>query len=72
MFDCKTCGSEVIRSYGSKIKLRTNIVLWENGKCVCKCLKCKAWVELPLFLELPTGKIIGKTGVKHSEKRKKA
>lgn len=71
MFSCPKCGNEVIRSYGSdKVKLRTNIVIWENGKCVCKCLKCKADVPVPLSLHLPTGRVL-KYG-EEKEKGKKA
>jgi len=61
MFDCKSCGNEVCRSYGKdKIKIRTNIIIIENGKTIVKCLKCKHEVEIPLFLKLPTGEIVPK------------
>lgn len=67
MFYCKKCGNEVIRSYPeNKIKLRTNIVIWENGKCICKCLKCKSEVEIPITLHLPGGRTV------KSEQKKKA
>ena len=71
MFYCKKCGNEVIRSYGDekKIKMRTNIVVWEldTERCICKCLKCKAEVEVPLMLKLSDGRVIGENG----KKRKK-
>ncbi len=71
MFHCAKCGNEVIRSYGDekKIKMRTNIVVWEldTGKCICKCLKCKEDVEVPLMLKLSDGRVIGD---KNGRKRK--
>jgi hypothetical protein len=70
MFYCEKCGNEVIRSYPTgKVKLRTNIVVWEDDKCICKCLKCKADVEIPLTLHLPTGKIVGSKKVKCDKKK---
>jgi len=74
MICCNHCGQEVVRSYGDekKIKLRTNIIVWnlDTGECICKCLKCKGEVEVPLFLKLSDGRIIGED--KNGKKRKKA
>ena len=57
MFYCENCGNEVVKSYpGGKVKLRTNIVIWEDGKAFCKCQKCHAEVPIPVILDLPTGK----------------
>ena len=57
MFYCPACGNEVIKSYpGGKCKLRTNIIIWEDGKAFCKCQKCHADVSIPVVLELPTGR----------------
>jgi len=62
MINCE-CGNEVLRSYGDekKVKLRTNIIVWEldTGKCFCKCLKCKAEIPLDLSITIPGGKVIG-------------
>jgi predicted nucleic-acid-binding Zn-ribbon protein len=59
MFACPKCGNELIRSYGAeKIKLRTNIVVWSDGICIAKCLKCKSDVSVPISLHLPTGKVL--------------
>lgn len=74
MFYCPSCGEEIIKSYGDehKIKFRTNICIWDikTGICICKCLQCKAEVEIPLMLKLTDGRIIGNTDEK--KKRKKA
>jgi len=56
-FYCEACGNEVIKSYpDGKWKLRTNIVIWEDGKAFCKCAKCHSDVPIPVTLELPTGR----------------
>ncbi|OGM09500.1 hypothetical protein A2Z67_00165 [Candidatus Woesebacteria bacterium RBG_13_36_22] len=70
IFDCKNCGNEVIRSYGEegKVKLRTNIIIWSGGECICKCLRCKGEVKIPLTLHLPGGRTIGYDD--RAEKRK--
>jgi hypothetical protein len=71
VFYCEKCGNEVIRSYPSgKIKIRTNIIVFENDKCICKCLKCKSDVEIPLVLHLPTGKVVGSKKVIKLDKKK--
>jgi len=71
-FHCEKCGNEIIRSYGTaKWKLRTNIVIWEDGRCVCKCLKCKSEVEVPLALHLPTGRVLKYDDKKTNSKGKK-
>lgn len=57
MFYCKSCGNEVIKSYpDGKVKCRTNIIIWEDGKAFCKCQKCHSDVPIPVILELPTGR----------------
>lgn len=57
MFYCEKCGNEVVKSYpGGKVKLRTNIVIWEDGRAFCKCQKCHSEVPIPVSLDLPTGK----------------
>jgi len=72
IFFCPQCGNEVIRSYPSgKIKMRTNIVIFEEDKCICKCLKCHAEVEVPVVLYLPTGKVVGYSGLGNSKKPEK-
>jgi hypothetical protein len=55
MIYCKHCGNEVVKSYpGGKVKLRTNIIVFENdGKVFCKCVKCKNEVPIPIVLTLP-------------------
>ena len=64
MFYCPQCGNEVLKSYpaqkgqGPKFKLRTNILIWEDGRAFCKCQKCHAEVPIPVTLELPTGRKI--------------
>jgi hypothetical protein len=64
MFHCDKCGNEVIRSYpDGKIKCRTNIIIWEKGRAICKCLKCKAEVEIPVTLHLPGRRTYGKKTV---------
>jgi hypothetical protein len=69
IFNCPKCGNECIRSYGAdKIKLRTNIVIFEIDKATCKCLKCKSDVEIPVFLKLPTGRILPKDESKKGKK----
>ncbi len=72
MFCCPKCGNEVIRSYGDekKIKLRTNIIVFEldTKRVFCKCLKCKNEVEIPLSLHLSDGRVIG--GDKNAKKKK--
>ena len=63
MVHCEKCGNEVLRSYGDekKIKLRTNIIVWEldTGRCFCKCLECRSEVPILLTVTLPGGKTIG-------------
>ena len=57
IFYCNQCGNEIIKSYpGGKVKMRTNIIIWEDGRAFCKCDKCHAEVQVPVTLELPTGK----------------
>lgn len=60
MFYCDKCGNEVIKSYpGGKVKLRTNIVIFQkSGEVFCKCQKCHAEVSIPVILELPTGETV--------------
>ena len=60
MFYCPNCGNEVIKSYpGGKIKLRTNIVIFQkSGEVFCKCQKCHSDVNIPIILELPTGETV--------------
>ena len=59
IFYCENCGNEVLKSYpGGKAKLRTNILIWEEGRAFCKCLQCHAEVPIPVVLELPTGRTL--------------
>ncbi len=53
-FFCNHCGNELIKEYpNGKIKLRTNIIVWEEGKgAVCKCNVCHADVDVPISLNL--------------------
>jgi hypothetical protein len=51
--------------------MRTNIVIFEEDKCICKCLKCHAEVEVPVVLYLPTGKVVGYSGLGNSKKPEK-
>jgi hypothetical protein len=54
---CK-CGNEIIKSYpGDKSKLRTNILIFEDGKAFCKCSKCHEDVFVPVILNDPTKKV---------------
>jgi hypothetical protein len=51
---CPKCGTEIIKEYPSerKIKLRTSIVVFEDGKKpVGRCPKCHTDVDLPVKLE---------------------
>ena len=50
---CDRCGTEMVRDYGGKRKLRAKIVVWENGKCLGKCQKCGHDVPLPVVLDIP-------------------
>jgi len=83
MIHCEKCGNEIVKSYpGGKVKLRTNIIVWEDGKAFCKCTKCHAEVPIPVVLELPTGRKlqyyvlefgeVKKSVGKENSKRKKA
>jgi len=73
MFCCDNCGTEIIRSYGDekKIKLRTNIAIWnlETGICIVKCSKCKSEVKVPLMLRLPDGRVIGESKKKNNARK---
>ena len=73
IFYCNQCGTEVIKSYGDqhKIKMRTNIAIWnlETGICIVKCYKCKSEVEVPLMLRLPDGRIIGESKKKNNTRK---
>jgi hypothetical protein len=54
-YNCPNCGNELLKSYpNNKHKLRTNIVIFENGKAFCKCQKCHSDVAIPIVLKLPT------------------
>jgi len=58
-YNCPNCSNEIIKSYpNGKHKLRTNIVIWENGKAFCKCQQCHSDVEVPVSLDLPSSKKI--------------
>lgn len=61
MIDCPRCGNTILKSYpGNKVKLRTNIIIWESGgQAFCKCNKCHKEVHIPVSIELPTGKRLG-------------
>lgn len=65
LFNCPKCGSEMIRDYNRKKKLRTNILVFEGGKCVAKCLKCKANVEVPISLDIPSPPRPKKKNLRH-------
>ena len=52
IFSCPKCGNEVIRDYGRKQKLRTNILVWEDGNCIAKCSRCSGEVSVPIILNL--------------------
>lgn len=62
---CSRCQSDLIRDYGRKQKLRTNILIFENGKCFAKCLKCKADIEVPLTLDIPITPRVEKKKLKY-------
>jgi len=49
---CPNCQNEIIRDYDGKQKLRTNILVFENSKCLAKCLKCRSNIEVPVTLNL--------------------
>ena len=50
---CPKCGNTVMKSYpNKKIKLRTNILIFEPSKTICKCMKCHAEIEVPIQLEI--------------------
>lgn len=65
ILNCPKCGSELIRDYGDKQKLRTNILIFERGKCTVKCPNCKGNVDVPITLNLtlPTAPV--KKKLKH-------
>jgi hypothetical protein len=50
---CPFCGNEMIKHYpNGKQKLRTNIIVWENGKeAVAKCNVCHRDVNVPINLK---------------------
>ena len=53
MFYCPKCGNELIKDYpDGKRKLRTNIIVWEKDKAICKCNVCHGDVEIPISLNL--------------------
>lgn len=55
-FYCKHCGNEMIKEYpNGKIKLRTNIIVFEKNdteEAVCKCNVCHGDVNVPISLNL--------------------
>ncbi len=52
MLNCPSCGNEIIKNYpNGKVKLRTNIVIWEDNRAICKCTKCHTDVKVPVKLE---------------------
>ncbi|MBI9086807.1 MAG: hypothetical protein JEZ11_24635 [Desulfobacterales bacterium] len=53
LIECPNCRSEILKDYGDKKKLRAGILIFENGKCLAKCPKCKGIVEVPIILKIP-------------------
>jgi hypothetical protein len=52
ILECAECREGLIKSYpGGKKKLRTNILIFENGECIVKCPRCKADQRIPIKLE---------------------
>jgi hypothetical protein len=49
---CQNCNNPVVVKEGKKIKLRTNIVVFEDDSCVVKCPHCKTSLKIPLALKL--------------------
>ncbi len=65
LFKCPNCGGEMIRDYNNKKKMRTNILVFEGGKCIAKCLKCKENVEVPITLNLNSPPRLRKRNLRH-------
>ncbi len=65
LFKCPKCGAEMIRDYNNKKKMRTNILVFEHGRCIAKCLKCKSDVEVPISLNLFTPPRPRKKNLRH-------
>ncbi len=54
-FHCSHCGNEMIKEYpNGKLKLRTNIIVWENSteEAICKCNVCHGDVNVPISINL--------------------
>lgn len=45
---CPICKKAIISTEGKKQKLRSRIVIFDNGKTTAKCLNCKSDVEIPV------------------------
>ena len=45
---CPICKKSIISTEGRKQKLRSRIVIFDNGKTIAKCLNCKSDVEIPV------------------------
>lgn len=48
---CKKCQSLVLKSYGSVMKLRSRIVLFEDDRTMAKCVNCGNLVNVPLEIK---------------------
>ncbi|MDD5772199.1 MAG: hypothetical protein PHX78_01870 [bacterium] len=45
---CPVCKKTIICTEGKKLKLRSRIVIFDNGKATAKCISCKSDVEIPI------------------------
>ena len=59
------CGNAIIKSYGTKAKLRARIVLFEEHGAVAKCLSCGLEIPIPVSLIESVTPAIPKPKVPH-------
>ncbi|MEW6087368.1 MAG: hypothetical protein AB1498_03625 [bacterium] len=45
---CPICNKTIISNEGRKQKLRTRIIIFDQGKTIAKCQNCKSEVEIPV------------------------
>lgn len=50
----KKCYGVFLKSYGSRVKLRANILIWDAGSetAIAQCKICKSQYELPISLKV--------------------
>jgi hypothetical protein len=47
------CGEPVMIQVAGKVKVRTNIVIFENGHALVKCRHCKSDLTAPITTTMP-------------------